>query len=158
MDSLPDLEKTPVIAYTPNYSTRFLLDVSIGPSKYGLEFACDEPSVLTSVKNNEYYIYIIDATQAATRQPSELFRTVSGLVLRHMIRVVAVADKAPAGLALKMTDFGPLAIVSYDFTPARMLSALDGVMNLEAKWESRKDTGSRVKSDPKFYQKQRFKE
>jgi hypothetical protein len=158
MTDSTDSLKTSVLAHTLNYSTRFLIEVCVDPSKYHLEFVSDEQALVTAIKNNEYNIYIIDATRAATTQPSDAFRIVSGLVLRNATRVVAVADKAPADVALKMAEFGPLAVVSYCFSSDQIQKALEGVLNMQAKWTPRQDTGSRVKSDPKFFKEQRFKE
>ena len=135
-----------------------MLEVCVDPLKYHLEFATDEQALVTAAKNNEYSVYIIDAARAATSQPSDAFRVVSGLVLKHVTRIVAVADKAPSEVALKMADFGPLAVVSYCFSPNQIEKALDGVLEMQAKWTPKIDTGSRVKSDPKFFKEQRFKE
>lgn len=153
-----DSEKISVLAYTPNYSTRFMLEVSVDPARHALEFEADEQAFAGAVTNNERQVYIIDAARATTMRQSDLFRVVSGLVLRHITRVVAIADRAPADVSLKMAEFGPLAVVSYCFSPAQIQTALDGVLNMKAQWEPRKDTGSRVKSDPKFFKEQRFKE
>ena len=151
-------QKTGVLAWSPNFSTRFLLNIAVDPSGYDLEIADSESEVLEAIKSNGHGIYVIDAARAATAAPGELFREISALALQHMIRVVAIADKAPDEGYAKMADFGPLAVAPFNFSRAHLDRALRAVLAMKDMWQPRRDTGSRVKSDPNFYKAKRFKE
>lgn len=151
-------DRIKVIAFSPNYSTRYLVEVALDPQVYALDMAPDEPCFLSAVRDNTHSVYVIDAARAASAAPGNLFKDMSGLVLKHMLRVVAIADKAPAENALKMTDFGPLAIIGFDFSRSAMVRAVQGVLHMSAEWQPKRDTGSRVKADPKFYKEIRFSE
>jgi DNA-binding NtrC family response regulator len=151
-------EKIRILSWSPNFSTRFLLNIALDPARFDLEFAADGNAVLEAVKANTHGVYVLDAARAATAAPDGVFRDVSALALRHMIRVVAVADKAPDGDFSKMADFGPLAVIPFNFSRARLARAIDSVLTMKDAWQARRDTGSRVKADPNFYKAKRFTE
>jgi DNA-binding NarL/FixJ family response regulator len=152
-------EKHRILAWSASASTRFLLSISVDPARYALEFADRPEDMLNAARGNTHEVFVIDAAREASDTPGgECFREVAALALRHMIRVVAIADKAPEEDHMKMADFGPLAVIPFNFPRSRLNRAIQATLDMQAKWQPARDTGSRVKADPKFYKVQRFTE
>ena len=139
-----------LLAYCVEISTRFLLESSVNPNDYSLEFSDTGEEFMDAVEKHAHQIYIIDASANEGDDKLRFFNQVTEKRYQGLRRVVLLMDKPMPPEANQMLSFGPLCFLEGYFTKARLAETLKQSMEI-------KDTGVRVKADPKFFDITKFK-
>jgi DNA-binding NtrC family response regulator len=145
-----------VCAFTPNASTRFMLEISLKPNEYDLSFAETPAEALSAARENNSHIFLIDVAKSSGEAGKGLARNISSMAVKHMLRLVLLVDEPQAAEANQMQSFGPLFLLEFNFNRQQLNKTLRDIMLMSGAHQKAHDTGSRVKSDPKFYNIKRF--
>lgn len=141
--------RTSIKALCNQFSTRFLIEISLDPTKYELEFSDSEYDFSKSFEKHSHDIYVIDTSGSDRENNNEVFKSVIGLKIKGLRQVILITPEPRTGMN-RMHHFGPLCLVEANFSRARFNDTLRQVMSI-------KDTGVRVKSDSDFFDISIFK-
>ena len=133
-----------MLGYCPEISTRILLETSIDANRYSIEYAQSERDFEVAVEKRQHDIFIIDTSGSDGGDRFALLKSATSQRLKGLIRMLLLVDSVPNPEANKMYPFGPLCFLECFFTRERLNSILNQIMEI-------KDTGVRVKIDPKFF-------
>ena len=151
-DESPPAGPVSVLAHSVNASTRFLLEASLDPVHFELTFADDAVAFQRAAIQNESAVYVVDTLDAdAPDGRSTLATDTLAQRLKHMLRLLLIVDEPPAD-DNPMQPFGPLRYLPYHFTRRQCNEVFSDIAAVQEKdWRIKtRDTGSRVKIDPKF--------
>lgn len=140
-----------VLAFCKEISTRILMEVSLDPREYCLDFIESESGFSAAINKNDHDIYFIDVTEGEGESRLRFFKDVTSQKFKGQRRIVLITDKPMPPEANQMRPFGPLCFVECFMTKARLAETLKAAMEL-------KDTGVRVTSDPKFFDVTKLKQ
>jgi hypothetical protein len=136
--------KLKLLAYCNPISTRVMMEISLSPYEYVLEFCDGERNFIEAVTKQTHDVYFIDATVGEGDAKLRFFKEVTSVKFKGLRRIILIVDRPMPAEADQMRPFGPLCFLECFFTRARMEQALKRVMEL-------KDTGVRVADDPNYF-------
>ncbi len=145
-DNKTDSAQRNLLAYSTQFSTRFLLETVLSSpgGSHTLEFAPLESDFLRAVNQKRFDAYIIDTSDSEGEERFRLLREITALKSKGITRILLLLDKLPPANADHMESFGPLCFLECFFTKQRLFDSLNRMFDM-------KDTGSRVKADDKFF-------
>jgi hypothetical protein len=133
-----------IFVYCPEISTRILLETSIDTTKYSIEYAHSKRDFEGAVEKRQHDIFIIDTSGEDGEDRFALLKSATSQYLKGLVRMLVLVDGVPNPSANRFFSFGPLCLLECFFTRERLNSTLNQIMEM-------KDTGSRVKIDPLFF-------
>ncbi|MEW6201085.1 MAG: hypothetical protein AB1546_03860 [bacterium] len=136
--------RTNLLGYCPEISTRILLETSIDDRRYSIEYAETERDFVVAVEKRQHDIFIIDTSGNDGEDRLSLLKSATSQRLKGLVRMLVLLDRVPDPAANRMQPFGPLCFLECFFTRERLNSILTQIFEI-------KDTGVRVKIDPKFF-------
>ncbi|MFA6450058.1 MAG: hypothetical protein WCX65_11340 [bacterium] len=137
-------EKIKLLCFIPEISTRILLETSLDPSTYNIEHNQVKEQFISEVGKRRHDIFLIDASDEKGDGRLKFLETAVSQQLKGPVRMLLLLDTIPPDAANQMQSYGPLCFIENFFTREKINSVLKQIMSM-------RDTGVRVKADPKFF-------
>jgi hypothetical protein len=137
-------EKIKLLCFIPEISTRILLETSLDPATYNIEHNQVKEQFISEVGKRRHDIFVIDASAEKGEGRFKLLEAAVSQQLKGPVRMLLIFDSALPDAANQMQPYGPLCFIENFFTKEKINSVLKQIMGM-------RDTGVRVKADPKFF-------
>jgi hypothetical protein len=133
-----------LLVFCSEISTRLLMEVSLNPNEYSLEFTTFPDEFKKQITANSHDIYVIDASTGEEGLKLRFFKEVAEMRFQGPRRIVLLFDRPMPPEVNGVQKFGPLCFIEVFFSRKRINDTLKQVMSIQ-------DTGVRVKADSRFF-------